>query len=354
MRKTGAGLAQWAEKAHASGWVYWYGTCAYKCTQSLLNSKTKQYPSHYGSERQATYKRHIAEGRSCADCIGLIKGYAWDTDGDVDTRGNSYGANGMPDKSSSGMYKAATIKGGIATLPEIPGVLVWTKNQSHVGVYVGNGIVVEARGFSYGVQRNKLSSRSFTHWGLCPYLEYTAEENETAQKAAGVTAASEKQSGDTLRKGDKGDAVKEMQLLLLEAGCTLEKYGADGHFGAETLEALKAYQTAHNLTPDGICGVKTWESLKSETNTSEGQKTPDTGNTSTATERPTIRKGSKGDAVREMQTLLVKAGCTLPRYGIDGKCGSETVEAIKAFQTANSLTPDGICGALTWAKLDKV
>lgn len=263
--KTGKGLAAWAEAAFKAGWVYWYGTCAYKCTQSLLNSKTKQYPSHYGAKRQATYKRHIAEGRSCADCVGLIKGYAWDTDGDVGTRGDKYGANGMPDKSSSGMYKAAKIKGGIASLPEIPGALVWTKNQAHVGVYVGNGIVVEARGFSYGVQRNKLTSRAFTHWGLCPYLEYTAQEVEAAQKAAGTTAAqpttSAKKSGDTLREGDKGDAVKEMQRLLLEAGCKLERYGADGHFGAETLEALKAYQTAHSLTPDGICGPLTWAKL---------------------------------------------------------------------------------------------
>ena len=55
-----------------------------------------------------------------------------------------------------------------------------------------------------------------------------------------------------------------------------------------------------------------------------------------------------------LQNLLIKAGCKLSKYGADGHCGDETVAALKAFQTANSLTPDGICGALTWAKLDKV
>lgn len=358
MTKSAKGLVDWAEAAFAAGWVYWYGTCAYKCTASLLASKTKQYPDHYSDKRQATYKRHIAEGRSCADCIGLIKGYAWDTDGDVNTRGNKYGANGMPDTNSSGMYRAAKIKGKIATMPEIPGALVWTKNQAHVGVYVGGGMVVEARGYAYGVQRNKLSARSFTHWGLCPYLEYTAEQVEQAQKAAGTTAAqpgtsapatSKKKSGDTLRKGDKGDAVKEMQTLLLKAGCKLSKYGADGHFGGETLEALKAYQTTHGLTPDGICGPLTWQSLK------EGKSTPEESETvEKDTTRPVIRWGSKGDAVKEMQELLMQAGCDLGRYGADGYYGAVTMEALKAYQTSHGLTPDGICGPKTWAALQKV
>ena len=258
MKKTGAGLAKWAEDAYKNGWVYWYGTCAYECTQSLLNSKTAQYPSHYGDDRMKTYKKHIADGKTCADCVGLIKGYAWDQDGDINTRDGKYASNGMPDKGAKGMYNAAKIKGKISTLPEIPGALVWTSSQGHVGVYVGNGYVVELRGFAYGSQRNKLTSRSFTHWGLCPYVEYTAEETERAAQAAG---ASIPKVGDTLRKGDEGDAVKELQRLLMNAGHSLPKYGADGDFGNETLEALKNYQFENNLTVDGVCGSATWASL---------------------------------------------------------------------------------------------
>lgn len=33
------------------GQPYWYGTCLYKCTESLRSSKSNQYPSHYGSSR---------------------------------------------------------------------------------------------------------------------------------------------------------------------------------------------------------------------------------------------------------------------------------------------------------------
>lgn len=66
---------------------------------------------------------------------------------------------------------------------------------------------------------------------------------------------------------------------------------------------------------------------------------------------PTIRKGDKGTAVKILQRMLILRGCKLPRYGCDGQCGAETVEAVKAYQTTHALHPDGICGPLTWAAL---
>ena len=49
---------------------YWYGTCLYPCTESVLASKTRQYPEHYGSSRTAQYKRDIANKDVAADCVG--------------------------------------------------------------------------------------------------------------------------------------------------------------------------------------------------------------------------------------------------------------------------------------------
>ena len=353
LSKTGAGLAKWAEDIHrAKTHVYWYGTYCKPCTDDLLAGKTRQYPEHYAEKRQATYRKHIQQGKIATDCNGLIEGYAWEENGVVKRNRND-----VPDRSASGMYSAARYKGKIADgLPEIPGLLVWTKTKAHVAVYVGNGYVVEARDFSHGLQRNAMSKRSFVYWGDYAYIDYAAEEFAKMKAAAGGTSSSsttesKPASGTpTIRKGSKGDAVREMQNLLIKAGCKLPKYGADGHCGDETVAAIKAFQTANSLTPDGICGALTWAKLKA-TPGSEAQKPEEVKPT---TNRPTIRKGRTGEVVREMQTLLVKAGCSLPLYGIDGNCGDETVAAIKAFQTANSLTPDGICGALTWAKLDKV
>ena len=58
------------------GHPYWYGTCGYKATSSLLSRKTKQYPSHYGSSRTNRYKQDIANQEVVCDCIGGAKGYA--------------------------------------------------------------------------------------------------------------------------------------------------------------------------------------------------------------------------------------------------------------------------------------
>ena len=59
------------------GQPYWYGTCVYKCTESLRSKKANQYPSHYADSRTSRYKQDIAAKKVCADCVGLIKGYNW-------------------------------------------------------------------------------------------------------------------------------------------------------------------------------------------------------------------------------------------------------------------------------------
>ena len=54
------------------GMPYWYGTCGYKCSDNLLKSKAKQYPSHYGSSRMPKYKDAIKKKLVCTDCVGMI------------------------------------------------------------------------------------------------------------------------------------------------------------------------------------------------------------------------------------------------------------------------------------------
>lgn len=65
----------------------------------------------------------------------------------------------------------------------------------------------------------------------------------------------------TLKKGDKGADVANLQRLLMQAGYSLPKYGADGDFGNECLSAVKAFQKDNKLTVDGIVGAKTWAAL---------------------------------------------------------------------------------------------
>ena len=65
-----------------------------------------------------------------------------------------------------------------------------------------------------------------------------------------------------------------------------------------------------------------------------------------------IKKGDKGRGVQAIQIALYDLGFSLSDYGADGDFGDETVTAVEAFQTANSLTVDGEIGPNTMTALD--
>ena len=64
-----------------------------------------------------------------------------------------------------------------------------------------------------------------------------------------------------LRKGMSGEAVKELQTLLIGQDYGCGTWGADGEFGKDTLKAVKRFQAEHGLDVDGIVGPKTWAAL---------------------------------------------------------------------------------------------
>lgn len=66
-----------------------------------------------------------------------------------------------------------------------------------------------------------------------------------------------------------------------------------------------------------------------------------------------LKLGSKGDEVKLLQTQLHQLGF-LPTSGIDDKFGPRTEAAVKAFQKANGLRPDGEVGPLTRNKLNQL
>jgi len=62
--------------------------------------------------------------------------------------------------------------------------------------------------------------------------------------------------------------------------------------------------------------------------------------------RPTLRRGAKGDLVKQLQRKVSAS--------VDGDFGGETEAAVRAFQRARQLVPDGIVGPKTWVALDTV
>lgn len=53
---------------------------------------------------------------------------------------------------------------------------------------------------------------------------------------------------------------KQIQTALENAG--FDPGDVDGHMGRKTKEAIRAFQRANNLHPDGRVGKKTWDLLK--------------------------------------------------------------------------------------------
>ena len=299
-RKTNEGLAAYAKKALAEGWRYWYGATGVKCTPELLRRKTAQYPAHYASGRMARCSRDIAEGRFCADCIGLAKGYMWL---DEDTGRQAYKANGCPDASANGMFAQASEKGDIASMPDVPGLIV--RFNGHAGIYVGGGNVIEARGFNYGVVQTEIDRRPWTHWYRLPGLIY-----EGAAKPA------EYLPGDRiLRRGLSGGDVKRAQEMLLTLGYALPIYGADGDYGAETENAVRAFQKAANLAVDGLCGPKTIAALIAQCDETH----PESGDAPVETvtvDRETIIRRGPGETFEAL--TVAEAGMALTRVSCDG------------------------------------
>ena len=158
-------LVEWAKQAHAKKWGYVWGTYGDVLTEAVLNGKVSQYPDEVGGKEEYI-RTHWLGGRT-ADCIGLIKGYGWLN---ADTMEIEYGTNGMPDIGANQMYYNATRKGTIDTIPEVPGLAVW--KSGHIGVYIGDGQVIEAMGTKYGVVKTQLQGRGWTHWLEIPYINY--------------------------------------------------------------------------------------------------------------------------------------------------------------------------------------
>ena len=81
------------------------------------------------------------------------------------------------------------------------------------------------------------------------------------QKVDGVGGPATLAGCPTVRKGAKGNITKLIQKRLLSLGYKLPKWGADGGFGDETVDAVKAFQADKGLSVDGIVGQNTWRKL---------------------------------------------------------------------------------------------
>lgn len=192
MGYTNTGLVEHAKLALRLKTKYMWGGILRPITDNYVNqlSGIPAYKTHYPNSRVAMLKA-LPDGYFGVDCVGLIKSYYWSGKDNGGTGSPNYGKAGFPDVNAHGMYNAAKVKGKINTMPEIAGLIVYSKTHPHVGVYIGNGYVIEstlsARGD--GVVKTKLSAwKGWEYWFKCPYISYPKASTTTALKA-----------GDTVR-----------------------------------------------------------------------------------------------------------------------------------------------------------
>lgn len=258
---TSAQLVEFCKAVYAAGWVYWYGTYGRPCTEKLYESKKAQYPEHYTPSRASGYKKDIAAGKWCADCVGMIKAFFW--------TGGQFGAppvyksNNCPDKNANGMFALCEETGKIGTLPDEPGLVVW--KDGHIGVYIGNGDTIEMRGFDHDCVKRKVSAGPWKKWGRLPasMLQYAGAPAPIPTPPPSGDAPDLSRLGSrTLKKGRSGTDVKQLQAALIWLGYDLGRYGSDGDFGSATERAVRAFQKDRGLQVDGQFGPKSLAALR--------------------------------------------------------------------------------------------
>jgi peptidoglycan hydrolase-like protein with peptidoglycan-binding domain len=165
--------------------------------------------------------------------------------------------------------------------------------------------------------------------------------------------------------------VEEIQQILKDA--ELEPGPVDGVMGAQTRSAIRKFQKEKGLKQTGKIDSVTYLALNrkkevaKEPSKTELEKDSFVSVSGQNQEINVIAEEKKSRAdvqdeimsyrlkpkgrIRQIQTALRKAG--FYKGEIDGKEGPQTTRAIKAFQKAKGLNPDGVVGSKTWEELEK-
>jgi peptidoglycan hydrolase-like protein with peptidoglycan-binding domain len=187
----------------------------------------------------------------------------------------------------------------------------------------------------------------------------------TATGTGGAPAA-DPETRPELHPGDGPTAdVGVLQQKLNATGAATPPLRITAVYGPATAAAVISFQTNHSLTPSGVADAPTWSELDrlAPSVVRNGRIVVDApgganplGTPQGAT-HPTIRRGSTGPAVEELQQRLNNAPSTeVPTLlEVDGKFGPLTRQAVREFQAAHPpLVQDGVVGPATWALIDQV
>jgi cell wall-associated NlpC family hydrolase len=179
MAKTAEGLLAHAQTLLGS--PYMWGTYGKKITHALIDEKAKQYPAQYAAAYIQTLRGFAGSGIRAVACVGLVKAYMM-----TETPGGDPVYQAAYDNNVAGLRGACSPLEGIATLPEIPGLLLFV-GTTHVGVSLGNGQVIEAVG-SDCVKITERKKGKWSDWGKLRWIVYPTAAPQQAAKAPTASA----------------------------------------------------------------------------------------------------------------------------------------------------------------------
>jgi hypothetical protein len=134
-----------------------------------------------------------------------------------------------------------------------------------------------------------------------------------------------------VERGDTGDDVKALHCLLKRKGTY--KGGMHGSFNQRTYRAVVDYQKAHQMSSTGVVTLRTWTAMLS------------------GGSEPVLKYGSAGINVRRLQRALNAA--IDAHLATTGVYESDTVRAVRHYQRANRLPPNGVVATSVWALLQR-
>lgn len=245
-------LVDFAIKAKNDKWGYVYGAQGQMYSPELAK--------HWGAIGYAGQSMNyfIEEckqwfGHIVVDCSGLI----------IEAYRSVFPKHA--DLSANTLFATCTKTGGIASIPNAPGLCV--HRTGHIGIYIGNGRVIEAGGHLKGVVETDIhypaTGKAWTGWGYLCDTGYGATEPVTppVTPPAPAIPAMKRELRYRIIGMMKGDDVKLVQQTLIRFGFSCGSHGADGEYGKDTKAAVIQFQRAHKLEDDGIVGIKTWTAL---------------------------------------------------------------------------------------------
>jgi len=322
---TGQGLAEFAKSKVGTPYIYGCKGADGPVTLARINMLSRLYPNIFTQTYINKAKKYV--GRVCCDCSGLISWYT----------GKVLG--------SSQLYSQAYARIPISQWQKFAvGTVVW--KSGHVGVYLGNGKVAEAKGINYGTVISNINSQAWKYGLTFSWINYDIKTPIASDKITYKGTNPYPMPTCTIRKGSRGDGAKWVQWELVEAGYNIT---IDGVFGAKSVEALKKFQSSSKIKVDGLCGVTTRKALIGNTGSTKSTTTSTTSTTTSTNPytKPTkiLKKGSKGVTVKWVQWQLKNKF----NYNItiDGIFGEATENVVVTFQSKKGLTPDGIVGTIT-------